>query len=316
MGVGIAFPLSEYVLESCSINTCARTKKWPPMEGVRKVATEETGTSSSAALLPLAAASSFANLFNPLRGFLSWFGAVKGSVESPASSATAVDPWDRAKERKNTMILLRLQKRLQKQDKATNQAAGKAVPVRFCVGTYHMPCAFREPQVMVIHTALCVSHALRFSKGLPLIFAGDFNFTPGSAPYRLLTEGCLNENDAAYPPPPSNPLDKWRVNKALMAAATAATAGTAREGGATAGLQSAYHTFLGKEPTFTNFAFTEWDTVAFKDTLDYIFLSPHWTVEAVEPLPEDDDTQFATPSLPTIEEPSDHLMLVAQVSLA
>ena len=78
-------------------------------------------------------------------------------------------------------------------------------------------------------------------------------------------------------------------------------------------MRSAYHAFLGKEPEFTNFA-KVLDDEPFIDTLDYLFLSPQWTVADVLPLPALADANLAGP-MPTKDEPSDHLMIAAQLML-
>lgn len=59
----------------------------------------------------------------------------------------------------------------------------------FCVGTYHMPCMFRVPPVMAIHTTMLVKHMARLAGSDPFVLAGDFNFVPDSACYKIVTEG-------------------------------------------------------------------------------------------------------------------------------
>ncbi len=66
-----------------------------------------------------------------------------------------------------------------------------------------------------------------------------------------------------------------------------------------------------KEPDFTNFAKTK-ESPTFISTLDYIFLSPEWIIRDTLCLPHRD--QIEGP-LPNKEEPSDHLLLSAVVSL-
>lgn len=75
-------------------------------------------------------------------------------------------------------------------------------------------------------------------------------------------------------------------------------------------LRSAYKEWHGHEPAFTNWAQVKQE-VPFKDTLDYIFISPQWTVLGTAPLPNE-----ATNSgpLPTEHEPSDHLLISADLS--
>jgi 2',5'-phosphodiesterase len=76
-------------------------------------------------------------------------------------------------------------------------------------------------------------------------------------------------------------------------------------------LRSAYAVKNGAEPDFTNYAKVK-DSPTFIATLDYIFHSPEWTVESVRNLPHRDNV--AGP-LPNADEPSDHLVISAELSL-
>lgn len=67
----------------------------------------------------------------------------------------------------------------------------------------------------------------------------------------------------------------------------------------------------GNEPDFTNFAKVQDDPI-FCETLDYIFLSKDWEVKEVEDLPHRDKV---TGPLPNKDEPSDHILISATVSL-
>ena len=76
-------------------------------------------------------------------------------------------------------------------------------------------------------------------------------------------------------------------------------------------MRSAYAEQLGREPDFTNWAQIR-DEPPFVDVLDYVFLSPHWRVRGVQELPSRD----AIPGpLPTEQEPSDHLLLAAEIAV-
>ena len=161
---------------------------------------------------------------------------------------------------------------------------------RFCVGTYHMPCMFKYPSVMVTHCSLSAQHIHKFSKGDPYVYTGDFNIKPTSSQYQLLTEGDLDKNNSDYPP--IVPGDDWKP--ALVKP-----------------LRSAYKVKNGEEPNFTNYAKTE-GTPEFIDTLDYIFLSDEWHVQDVLPLPHRDEVQGP---LPNEAEPSDHVLISAELSL-
>jgi 2',5'-phosphodiesterase len=85
--------------------------------------------------------------------------------------------WDSVTHRHNQMISLRLKSR--QTDKS------------FVVGTYHMPCMFKIPSVMMVHCALSAQHLERFAGSDPYVLAGDFNIKPDSNMYRLMTEGTV-----------------------------------------------------------------------------------------------------------------------------
>lgn len=59
------------------------------------------------------------------------------------------------------------------------------------MGTYHMPCMFMIPAVMTIHTSMAIKHLAKLAGPDPLVFGGDFNFTPDSDCYKLATQGEL-----------------------------------------------------------------------------------------------------------------------------
>ena len=75
-------------------------------------------------------------------------------------------------------------------------------PYPLIAGTYHMPCMFQQPRVMVVHCALSAQHIQRFahSEGHqdPFIYGGDFNIKPDSPMYRTLTEGSLEPSVHSY----------------------------------------------------------------------------------------------------------------------
>lgn len=187
------------------------------------------------------------------------------------------DPWEYSKKRDNRMIFLRLR------DIETD--------VVFSVSNYHMPCAYWNPPVMVIHCALYMQLVQQLAdKDSFYIATGDFNIKPNSSPYRLIVDGELDEKDEEYPTPRS--FDKWRPGHKKMV--------------------SAYAKANGTEPAFTNYSQVR-DEPPFIDTLDYIFISPKCKVEAVLPLPAVEDVKGP---LPIKEEPSDHILIGATLSLS
>ena len=76
-------------------------------------------------------------------------------------------------------------------------------------------------------------------------------------------------------------------------------------------LHSCYVTKRGVEPDFTNYSKFQ-ETPIFIETLDYIFHSGGWRVDDVLSLP---DRSSVDGPLPNKEEPSDHLLLSAAMSL-
>eukprot|EP00747_Dinoflagellata_sp_TGD_P024781 gnl/TRDRNA2_/TRDRNA2_130791_c0_seq1.p1 gnl/TRDRNA2_/TRDRNA2_130791_c0~~gnl/TRDRNA2_/TRDRNA2_130791_c0_seq1.p1 ORF type:complete len:775 (+),score=114.00 gnl/TRDRNA2_/TRDRNA2_130791_c0_seq1:148-2472(+) len=193
------------------------------------------------------------------------------------------DPWKETARRQNAVVLLRMRHR----------EAGST----FVVGTYHMPALYgsdAKGQTMVAHAALVMQHAQRWSQGAPLIVAGDFNVKPNSPPYKMLTQGSLSIEDPQHPPMPAPFGEDWKPSIEPM--------------------QSAYMLHNAKEPDFTNKAKTSQSEEAFEGTLDYIWLSPHWHVVNVVPLPSSSSMKLVT-SFPSANEPSDHLMIGADLEI-
>ena len=172
-----------------------------------------------------------------------------------------------------------------------------------CFANYHMPCAFGSDercQVVVAHAALLLQHVQRWARSDALVVLGDFNFDPRSAAYDLVVRGAVAP-DHPQRPPPAPWAPAWDPS-------------------AVEPMRSAYVEGLGEEPEFTNYSHTGEVGVgpaeAFCETLDYIFISPHWSVADVEALP----TKAALASdriasYPSADEPSDHLMLGAELTL-
>lgn len=178
---------------------------------------------------------------------------------------------------------------------------------------------------MVIHAALAAQRTAALARGAPHVLLGDFNFKPGDAAYRLVTEGSLDESDPHYPAAP--PWESWRAS--LDAPMTSAYAA------------------MGGEPAFTNHTVSGMNPAPFTDTLDYIFYSAGWNATAVLPTPPSsalieeckapqpgprDQPPSSEPPLPVGEmsaalrdagvpfcpnfrEPSDHIMIAADLTL-
>lgn len=157
----------------------------------------------------------------------------------------------------------------------------------FVVGNYHMPCMFKLPSVMVTHCALSAQHLQRWAKEDPYIYAGDFNIKPSSSQYQLMVTGTLEPNHPDYP----TIVDDWRPNIKP--------------------LRSAYAVAKGREPDFTNYAKIQQEPT-FIEVLDYLFLSDAWNVRDVLELPHRDTVSGP---LPNDDEPSDHIMIAADLTL-
>jgi len=157
----------------------------------------------------------------------------------------------------------------------------------FCLGVYHMPCEFRTPLVMNMHAALCLGYMQEKSGNSPLILGGDFNFGPSSFAYRVITKGIVDK------------ATKDLLSRELVA------------------MKSAYETFLGDEPDFTNFSWSkprrgEKDEGPFIGCLDYIFLSPQFDVVDVLELQHRKDSSGP---FPNAVEPSDHILIATTLHL-
>ena len=166
----------------------------------------------------------------------------------------------------------------------------KTSGVEFGVANYHMPCMFRNPGVMTIHSQLAAAYAQRMAGDLPNVLMGDFNLKPGDGGYDLITTGDIPSTHASAPVAPEG--ETW--DTALRYP-----------------MRSAYKVALGTEPDFTNHARIK-DDEPFVDTLDYIFVSPTVTVKEVAQLPHRDDVKGPFPSK---TEPSDHILLQATLTV-
>ncbi len=305
MGVGIAYPLKDFATVNVDICRLSdeRVGGWPREKtDVEGGSVEKTGLGKAILRLTaefgLIAFQTIQAMNNRIIKRLGY-----------NSSEKSIDPWEMSENRHNVLLTVTL----------CHRTGGCA----FSISNYHMPCAFFAPAVMNIHTDMVskrvqdlateswksirgdesdqISHEL--VRTVPYILAGDFNFLPDSAHYKLLTEGKLEQADSSYPPTKHGKV--WKVESLPM--------------------NSAY-TLDSCEPEFTNYAHTRDDPDPFIGTLDYIFLSKRhhtslsnetgtweeWKVHCVQKLPrkEDSDGPF-----PNAIEPSDHLLISADLEL-
>ena len=185
----------------------------------------------------------------------------------------AFDPWETSMNRANTLVCLQL-----------------VIDHRpLFVGTYHMPCYYREPSVMAIHSSVVKDQMFELAGGSDFILAGDFNLEPSQTGYRALIE--KNYRDVHYPK--SGKYDiSYQPNSTQV-------------------MKSAYREKNGSEPVYTNYSSTD-DSPYYCETLDYIFFSGLLTVEEVLELPNKPIGE----AYPDETHPSDHLMLAATFRLS
>ena len=216
------------------------------------------------------------------RGIRSIMGPMRDLLRLPPPPKDPIDPWHMSENRQNILVSVCLKERVEAGDGQT-----------FCLSNYHMPCAFYAPPVMNIHADLAAKHCQDFAATVgpcPHILAGDFNLMPDSAHYKMLTTGVLPRFDPTYPAEKHGMT--WQPEAKPM--------------------HSAYAVSSHGEPDYTNYAKIRNDE-PFIGTLDYIFLSDEWDVDDVQKIPNREE--YPGP-FPTDAEPSDHLLISADLSLS
>ncbi|CAF1463305.1 unnamed protein product [Adineta steineri] len=192
---------------------------------------------------------------------------VKNKLTEPVA-----DPWETAINRRNTLVCLQVM--------INNKS--------LYIGTYNMPCLYKEPDVMIIHSSIVKDLMFELSDGQDFILAGDFNIRPQDACYQALTKKDYSDIDL----PQSNIYEiSYKRNAAQI-------------------LKSAYREKNGIEPVYTNFAHSP-QSPNFCETLDYIFFNGHLSVTNVLELPDHPTGK----SYPDETHPSDHLMIAATFQL-
>lgn len=130
---------------------------------------------------------------------------------------------------------------------------------------------------------------------LPLVLTGDFNSTPDTAVYDLISRQQVHPGH-----PDMNNEDAILAN----------TLPDASNISHSFRLGSAYNAVMGHEPWVTNF------TVNFQGVLDYIWYSAlHLRPLAVAPVPPKEQLTRCGSALPNTEHSSDHVMLIADFQL-
>lgn len=264
MGVALAWPTSRFTSEEVAITRVADTKLWPkPPKGQK------------------------AQLSNVRKAFRGAWASIRTIWRTPEKPP--FDVWAETKRRHNFLVSANLR----------CKTSGR----RISVSTYHMPCLFgsdAKVQVMTNHASLAAQQAQRFAGDkTPCVLAGDFNFKSHDAPYKLITQGNLNQ-EHPHMPPAAPHGDTWTPNLSRA-------------------WSSAYVQATGSEPSFTNLASNAWGGGTFCETLDYIFLSTGdgWSTRAVRELPSKEVVVNVggCVSYPIATEPSDHTLIWADLDL-
>lgn len=132
---------------------------------------------------------------------------------------------------------------------------------------------------------------------LPLMICGDFNSTPDTAVYDLMSRQAVhpghpdvNMNNGDDSSPNILP-DAMSISHSFQ-------------------LGSVYHTVMGDEPKATNY------TVAFKGVLDYMWYSAsNLRPLSCAPMPEEEDLCKHGEALPSTQYSSDHIMLISDMQI-
>mgnify|MGYP000393457998 CR=1 FL=1 len=264
MGVGIAVPTSQYEIMEMNNKRVADTLWMPRLPKPHRLVSLIMG---------------FINFFT--RIIFEWM-MYLGLAKKPH------DLWDHVSARWNILCGVKLRHR--------------ASDEQFWVTTYHMPCAFRNPDMMLVHASLALQHTQKLAglgeqpegkerEILPYVLLGDFNFKPSDGMYELYMNGTISSSHSCYPEIPERL--KWVPDVEPV--------------------RSAYLEASGEEPEYTNNARVQ-EQDPFKETLDYIFVSDKWNVRSVRglnlPPKEEQDHPF-----PDEVEPSDHVLIAATLTL-
>lgn len=233
-----------------------------------------------------------------------------GSIRIPSSPIACSTGLDyKLRSTKNVALFAKLRVKVPKKKCAGAGPSPPAPPCQFsfCVVTYHFPCEFRDPEYMTAVAGMLLKRSQAFANGSPLIIAGDFNSTPDTPVYSLMTTGRPISADGKL-----NFSSLSIYGKKLFSKSTTETSLSYYPMG------SAYGMVTGFEPEFTNYSRRRvygGNQHDFCGTIDYIFVSHHWKAVAVLPMLSRDAVQRTVESYPSEKEPSDHAMIAARVSL-
>ena len=162
-------PLKEYTIEEVDITRIADTKK------TTRIYNNKNNTNN---ILTTLISKLKSLLIDPVIKVLKNIGLIKSPFK----------PFDDANRRFNQMVTVRLTPKINTLPRqnppeintSSSPTSASVTPVTsaaagsssFVVGTYHMPCMFDYPAVMMIHCALSAQHIQKWAKTDPYIFTG------------------------------------------------------------------------------------------------------------------------------------------------
>uniref|UniRef100_A0A672GKZ8 2',5'-phosphodiesterase 12 n=1 Tax=Salarias fasciatus TaxID=181472 RepID=A0A672GKZ8_SALFA len=159
---------------------------------------------------------------------------------------------------------------------------------KLCVANTHLYWHPKGGNVRLVQMGVALRHLGRViseaAPGAPLIFCGDFNSTPNSGVFQLLTETLVPQQHADWSS--SGPEESCSME-----------------------LPSGFPPLLSAygRPAYTNYV------GGFHGCLDYIFIQPEsMQVEQVIPLPSHEEVTTHQ-ALPSVAHPSDHIALVCDL---
>jgi len=172
---------------------------------------------------------------------------------------------------------------------------------KFNVATCHMPCDWRNSEIMMLHALLltrCVQTSV-LNSHTPLIFAGDFNTRPGEMAYKALTQ-------------PLQDLPKHTEDDRLDLLFQSVVEDLSFD---FEPFESAYVQVQKSEPEYTTNCYSTWKNGSgdvFCDTIDYVLLRNCHATEVLDLYHKRKSHLLPSAHL---AEPSDHLMIGATVEV-
>lgn len=189
------------------------------------------------------------------------------------------------------------------QQRSSSNGRGGGVPNQVCIANTHLYSNKDFPDVKLWQTWQLLQELETFvmSRGtnLPLMICGDFNSTPDTAVYDLLSRQQVYHG---HPDVNMSNGDDERGSPNILPDTMSITHSFR--------LGSVYHTVMGEEPKATNF------TVQFKGVLDYMWYSiANLRPLSTAPIPDAEVLTRHGEALPSTQYSSDHIMMIADLQI-